>query len=222
MALWEYIGAWSGTTKLLLHLNWNANDSSWNWNNWTAINVSWVGGRLWSGAASLNWTSWYITIPDNASLDFWTWNFTVSFWLKLNNTNTWQYIINKWNNTWPNNWWIIQTDWSDWTKCTFYSFDWWASSLTSWTWFFEANKWIRYVFVRNSTWIFMYKNWVLFSSNTSTARNMNNPFPLLIWQVQNWQWTNWTIDEVILENRWWTTQEIIKDYTFSKWLYWII
>ena len=52
MSLGEYIGAGSGTTKLLLHLNGNSTDSSGNGNNGTDTNISYsqANGKFGQGA----------------------------------------------------------------------------------------------------------------------------------------------------------------------------
>jgi len=66
-------------------LNGDATDSSGNWNNWTATNVTWVSSErgYTSEVSSFNWTTSSISIADNSALDLWVaWaDFSFSFWM---------------------------------------------------------------------------------------------------------------------------------------------
>lgn len=81
--LGEYIGAGSGTTKLLLHMEGNANDSSGNSNNGTSTNITYsqANGKFGQGAG-FNGSSSRIQIPYSATLDSGTGGFSVSCWFK--------------------------------------------------------------------------------------------------------------------------------------------
>ena len=65
MSLGEYLGAGSGTTKLLLKLNGNANDDGGNSNNGTANGVTWglSHGRFGQGASFVAGSSSNIALP---------------------------------------------------------------------------------------------------------------------------------------------------------------
>lgn len=91
MSLGEYIGAGSGTTKLLLHLNGNSTDSSGNGNSGTDTNITWVDGKF-GKCASFNGSSSYITIPYSSSLDLGTGGFTIIHWFKTTQTTPGQLI----------------------------------------------------------------------------------------------------------------------------------
>ena len=79
----EYIGAGSGTTKLLLHLNGNSTDSSGNGNNGTDTNITYslANGKFGQGAG-FNGSSSRIQIPYSATLDSGTGGFSISCWFK--------------------------------------------------------------------------------------------------------------------------------------------
>jgi hypothetical protein len=217
--LWEYLGAWASTTKGLFHLNWGATDSSWNGNDWNPTNISWVGGKLWSGSASLNGTNAYISLWTNNIIPTTSWQpITISFWMKSNVPQSWwsvkQVITLRW-------WFEF---WFDHTVAAYrwafsYANSWltywssWATSLSSWVWY-------HIVWIYDWNAIKMYTNWVISWSvsiwtQVRYADNNNT-----IWaSFLNWAFFNWLIDEVIIENRAWTEQEIKKYYTFSRWLY---
>lgn len=213
MSLWEYLGAGSSITKWLYHLNWNANDSSWNWNNWVSTNISWVGGKIWSGSASFNWTNSKIetnlSVPNNN-------NFTFACWIYDNsadNTNWriitadswgWYFILQS-NRPSPNNNW----------KTSFNIFSWWDNQILETT-AHNKNQWYRYVCIL-TWWVqYLYRDWVLqWSQACGNIWNISNW--LDFWTNSNTSWFQWLIDEIIIENRWWTVQEVIKDYTYSQW-----
>ena len=214
--LWEYLGAGSSTTKLLLHLNWNANDSSGNWNNWTPTNVSWIGGKIWSGSAGFNRASWsYIALPNfNLNSSNW-WPWTFSCWVKswtIWQANFWNTIINK------RNWWNTFTLVADNGSNKITLSDWGATSTT-----IVSNKIvtddIRHCIIATSTGATngsLYVDWVLqWTSNSFNFVTQN--FSNMIWNF-DWWWRgwNWNIDEPICEARAWSAEEVRKYYTFSK------
>lgn len=78
--LGEYLGAGSGTTKLLLHLNGNSNDSSGNENNGTDTNTTYSqdNGKFGQGVECA--TNGRVYIADNLGIN--GSNITISVWLK--------------------------------------------------------------------------------------------------------------------------------------------
>ena len=226
MALWEYIGAWSGMTKLLLHLNWNANDSSWNGNNWTATNVSWVGGRLWSGSASWNGTNAKIQLP-NPIINTWT---VVSFCLWVNNWAASQaadttIITNQLDSSWLKGFviWQRPNAWNSWNLFYWdwlWNFQWINTNLFA----LDVWVWTHIWWVINWNNIKIYKNWSLLS-NATYANNINltttSNMSLLSWVWSN-RYFNGQIDEVIVENIAWTDAQMKKQYTSQLWRYWIL
>lgn len=210
MALWEYLGAWASTTKWLYHLNWDATDSSWNGNNGMATNISWTWGKIWSGSATWNWSSSRITFTRT-----WAWsNNTYAVWFKRN-----------WNWTWENQlamfWW---TSWTKWTaiRCQTTTLQYLNSNYSAWQTIQTISNWIWYhlVITQDWSWSKAYINWSLIVSNSDTST---------LWWTQlsaflsNWNaaqdYFNWVIDEVIIEARTWTAEEVKKQYTAQRWLY---
>jgi hypothetical protein len=222
MALWEYIGAWSGTTKLLLHLNWNATDSSWNGNNWTATNVSWVGGRLWSGAASFNWTTSSIFCPSSFVNNQ---DLTTLKWVNISSNPSSQSVI---LNIWTDNQSLVKL---------YYITTWWLQYLrlsTTDDWAYTASYqislawawWVQIWTVKSWTTQKIYLNWIQVWSTWNSWTNLQSLFTqwVSVWKnnYDNTQFFNWIIDEIVIENRAWSDVEFKKQYTYQKWLYWII
>ena len=211
MALWEYLWAGSDTTKLLCHLNWNANDSSWNGNNWTASNVSRVGWKVGGGAASFNGTSSYISFWYDAPTSNWTY----SYWIKPTNFTAQHSHFHNFTNesSWRNIYiyslattWVIVIDvpYVKWNIIS--SIDW----LTAWVW--------NYVTVTRSwnTWS-IYFNWVLKNSVTdSTTQQSTTSCRIGRVDSSSKYYLGW-FDEVIVENRAWTATEVQKYYTYASW-----
>jgi len=77
--LGEYLGAGSGTTKLLLHLNGDSTDSSGNGNNGTDTDITWVDGKFGKCASFRSNYDSYINVPN---LGIGTNDFTINFIIK--------------------------------------------------------------------------------------------------------------------------------------------
>lgn len=216
MALWEYLGAGSWTTKLLLHLNGNANDVSWNSNNGTATNISWVGGKLWSGSASWNGTNSKIDLPLNILNNTWDWSIR---WI-IKPSNTTQsfgmiFIQEKLNTTQHSK--AISLDWTTLKYLNSNNTAWVSSSVT-----LNTNTFYYFLFSFSaSTWWKMYINWNLVWSDTQVWTN-TNPFwvnQTSLFYRNNANYFAWIIDEIICENRSISGEEAKKYYTFARWLY---
>lgn len=212
MALWEYTWAGSGVTKLLYHMNWNANDDSGNAANGTATSVTWTDGILWSWSWSFNWTSSFISttfsIPTsytisayyNSSLSQdWVVIWKDAVWwrsLLIDITSTWRYYIALWN--------------ASWTSYTIYPTTAYAS----------ANTWANFVLTWGSWNAKLYHNWLLIDTATVSWNAQNTANVLNIWR-RAYAWSNirfpWKIDEVIIENVVRTDAQIQRYYTYSKW-----
>lgn len=82
MSLGEYLGAGSGTTKLLLKLNGNANDDGGNSNNGTANGVTWglSHGRFGQGASFVAGSSSNIALPSSIDTPLANGSFTFGGW----------------------------------------------------------------------------------------------------------------------------------------------
>lgn len=221
MSLWEYLGAWSWTTKWLYHLNWDATDSSGNWNNWTLVWTTYWIWKLWSGSASFDWDD-YITLNS-----FWiTSPITISAWIKtatkgkmifadytqasnlvawyqLNMNASWYIQFVSWKNTWV----VLGTDYA----------------VCSWTTDIATNTRVNVMWVWDWTNLKTYTNWLQSSSCAwANAPVYNASIRCRIWcneYVPNIRidFFNWQIDEVIIENRAWTAEEIRRYYTYASW-----
>lgn len=224
MALWEYLWAWPNTTKLLLHLNWDANDSTGNGNNWTRWwTTAYANGKLGSQCASFNGSS-YITIWNNAM--FASTTLSMFLWVKFNSVSSLQYIwlCESWGYelvyirisnvagayrlnfiTWTWSWF------SDW-----WNDSWWIpiTNFTTWVWY---HIW----FTQSWTTIRQYVNWAEFSNYTSSGNFKTLTWTYKWWLSANVNRYNWLIDEVIIENKAWTPEQIKKYYTYAKWRFWI-
>lgn len=226
MALWEYLWAWSDVTKWLYHLNWNANDDSWNGKNWTASNVSRVGWKVGSWAASFNGSSSYCRMPTPLSA---TDNFTTMCWVYISWTNIkWWFLSNSnyvvsltqspqlwyslwiWNTTWDNTWnnFIIIAN--------SVSVVWKVNSIWVWRHHFGV--------IRSSWNWYPIFDWVIYPSTASNNMYAWTITDLFLWVVSpvritpsERRWFPWLIDEVIIENRVRTAEEIQKYYTYASW-----
>lgn len=94
----EYVP--TANTKGLYRLNGNANDDSGNSNNGTATNVTWIDGKIGSGAGSFNGSSSYISSAySNVSSEI-----TTLFWFKTsastNNQTVWSQTSNAAQKLW--------------------------------------------------------------------------------------------------------------------------
>lgn len=214
--LWEYLGAWSSTTKLLLHLNWNANDSSWNWNNWTPTNITWVGWKIGSWSASFNGSNSLINLPLN--IINWT-SFTFSGFIKPAVTSGRAYYIRALYNPvdspeiriYINN-----------NSIYFAIYDWWAYQCEYWIPYTDTINFHHICWACRTNSFKLYIDWIEKLSDTSWSFNINWVSLHSIWYYgingsTEYQKFNWLIDEVIIENRAWTPEEVRKYYTYSQW-----
>lgn len=211
MALWEYLWAWSAITQLLLHLNWDATDTSGNWTDWTSNNMSWVWGTLWSWAGSFNWTSSRVVLPNIVFGSTWT----ISIWANFSGTALRQlYFYDqvspsrqvglRWSNS------LGRLEYWVWNGSTETKIQFPASSY---------NDSIRHnIVVTNNAWATVgYVDWeqkVSWSIHNVTFTWTRNA--LGVQQAVGIQWYNWLLDEYIHENRTRTHAEVNKYYTYAK------
>jgi hypothetical protein len=94
MSLGEYKSRGAADTRLLLHLNGNATDSSGNGNNGTGTNITYYNGRL-GKYAYFDGSSSYIQVPDHSSLNITDNAITISLWLNYQNSSSGAYIVSK-------------------------------------------------------------------------------------------------------------------------------
>ena len=222
MALWEYLGAGSGVTKGLYHLNGNANDSSWNWNNGTATNVSWVAGRLWSQCASFVWGANPTSHIDYGDILNLTTGLTFSLWFNANSASGVQIIGGKWfNGSVAFQPYIFYVNG---TSLVGRITTWGGTALTDITATSAVASWVWSHAVLTYDWsnMYLYVNWSqratsakTWNLNTWTRFVLGCQYNISTWTY--WDWFAWRIDECIVENRAWTASEIRKQYTCQKW-----
>ena len=227
--LWEYLWAWPTVTKWLYHLNWDANDSSWNWYYWTATaNITFPAWKIGSNCAYSPWwatdriqmtwawawitnvitLAWWINVAGNSWTSDHPW--VIMYYAKANG---WMYVI-----------WFNQTN----TQVQFSklreTISWHDAVYT----FNPVWTWNRYVLTCNWANLKWYINWRLVTSITTaaTANGTDNawtPDWLSLFSrnyVPSGTYKNQTnayADEVIVENIERTAQQVMKDYTYSKW-----
>lgn len=214
MALWEYLGAGSWTTKLLLHLNWDATDSSGNWNNWTPTNIIWPWGKVWSWSASWNGTNSKIDLPLNLLNNTWDWS--IRWIIKPSNTTQsfWHIFLQEKSSTTQHIKAIVQ-DWATLKYLNSNNTAWISTSVT-----LNTNTFYPFVFsFSSSTWWKMYVNWNLVWSDTQVWTTWN-PYwvnQTALFYRNNANYFAWIIDEIICENRTISEQEVKKYCTASKW-----
>ena len=157
-------------------LDWTANDSSGNWNDWDVTDVTWSEAERGyvKEVASFNGSSSVLSIPKETLWTIWTWDFYVSWWYYLVDPWTDNYPMLFWSyvNTSPYKWPTIFFDpnnkeWG-WDKIEFritadnkmYS-NISASSLYNW--------WHHIVLTRISWVLYLYINWKLDNSWDDTT-----------------------------------------------------
>jgi len=216
MSLWEYLWAGSGTTKGLYHYNGDNDDDSWNGNDWTPYNLSYVGGKIWSWCASFNWINAYHSLW---TWDIWIWwNLTISLWIYFYSSDSVMRILSDWDAS-GRNILFYMNDYKVYART-------WNGSTLEDNVILEGTidilKWHNIVYTRDWTIKKLYINWELKDSytwwyswwvTTSQAKSIwNNP-------QSNIAYLDWKIDEVILENTAWSADKVKKQYTYSKWYY---
>jgi hypothetical protein len=224
--LGEYLGAGASTTKLLLHLNGNSNDSSGNGNNGTdnSITYSLANGRFRQGAGFDGYNS-YITLP---ILSFFDSSFTFSSWVKRNNKNRTEHILYYGNYNF-NNCFVVscledsrgngcEAFWDN-NECVF---DLSAISVTP----INSNIWYNIIVtfekISNIAYLKLYINGNLDKSVSKSSpgiMNGNENKYIGVGKPTGSSLSNYlygSIDEVILENIAWNAEKIKKYYTMTK------
>lgn len=221
----EYLWAGSSITKGLYHLNWNANDSSGNSNNWTSTNVTWVNGKFWqcasftgNGYITTSWGHGYTMGGD----------YTMSARIKLNALpSNWQYqfAVSIRESTNISSFDIMIAKESNINKIYYGR---WMTNVDSWNsvnYTVEANKWMLLTTTQDSTNCYLYLNGALIASDLKKTWNWAFYLGNELW-IWDWPglhtWFDWMVDEVICEPRRWTAEEIKKYYTYTQWKFWIL
>ena len=203
----------------------NLNDSSGNWNNITSSNWIWYDNIGWQYVVQNNVTSnWYLIHPWFNSLS----DFTVSFWV---------YVVNPWSGRMPMLFgqqenvtpykWITVWFWPD-----MYNSQWNTNSFSfmmdgstyHYTWWKTLDSWYHVVFTRISWTCKVYINNNKELEYTDNTSFVNWPYRFLFNSnndsSKQWWWNTWAkMDKFILENVWWSAQEIADYFNATKSLY---
>lgn len=214
----------NSNTLLYLPFDWDLSNSQWKSITWTWISYESIGIKK---SVKLTDVSWYITWPWNLMSSVWTWDFTVSFWVKPTNWGN-AMVFGNWYEAnpypsvdilflfgtafWQTNKVINLFQTSSWVHQLISS----TSSATSlvWNWHHIVSvrrSWVVYFYIDNVLqW--QYSRWTSLS-NSNYLRILNRPW----WQ----NWTNtWALmDELIVENKWWTDTDISNYYSVAQQFY---
>lgn len=220
MSLGEYIGAGASTTKLLLHLNGNSTDSSGNGNNGTDTNITYsqANGRFGQGAG-LNGSSSYIIVPNSAKGGN---SVTVSAWVKINSLTGGGVVYMESGLAYCGIEYTASGALTLDNKTSLTSF----SNFTTSGGLLTTDTWYNLVYVYDSSSGFLSGyingnrvinqsrggNQLYYSetnSNSIGSYTYNNG-------ASHASYVNGAIDEVIIENRAWTAEEVKKYYTHTK------
>jgi RHS repeat-associated protein len=178
-------------------LNWNSNDTSWNWNNGTSNNITYWANRFWESwkSAHIQKWNWNIIIPNSSSLNP-NQAITISLWLKLEDyaywpdgsstllRKDWSYLLelgdagtNRVNNVFWWNWWV------------------------SWNTTLDINKWYNLTTTYDWTNVKTYVNGILDNSWVSYGWLPSSSSNLYIWNWLSEYFPWWFIDDVRIYNR---------------------
>lgn len=216
MSLGEYIGAGSGTTKLLLHLNGNSNDSSGNGNNGTDTNITYsqANGKFGQGAG-FNGSTSRINIASqliNITSDSWTVN---TFFKTSGSTNLASMITR--GNSIETLQWRCELNNSD-GKIKFTMRNSGDQNVTGIT-TTNDNKWHMATYVKSGTnTITLYLDGKY--ENTGNITNLSNiSYNVVLGRLGDSTgnfYYNGKLDEIIIENVAWSAEKIKKYYSNSK------
>lgn len=220
LTLWEYLWAWSWITKLLLHLNGDANDSSGNSNNGTGTNITYGDWPLWK-CAVFNW-SWYITTPNTITV---SWHITFNILIKSTDLSWVKEVVSSGTNNGNDFRYFTATDSvGDWLWIQGYFVYWtypYHSYLEWWDW-----KLMTIVFnVSITNKISFYINWEL--KRVDTWFNQSGNFNISwLYIGSNPTYTNqkfiWNMDECSIDLASRDASQVKKYYTMIKWRFGIV
>lgn len=165
-------------------LNWDAKDTSWNWNNWTTTDITWVNAvrGYQSEVASFNGSTSVIEVTGTWNLYDWISKLYVWFWWKPEDVSNFQALLIQRIHDWDNQWNVFFT----WTDIRFQVFDNNQNkdkhekpvSLSIWTYYY-----IECIMDWTSHTIKVNKDTTNFTGNNSTIATVSNA-DLFIWS--NW------------------------------------
>ena len=188
------------------------NDWTWVWSNWQYIALA-----QWKYADFTQATNQYITIP--TSLAYPTTDLTISFWIKYTSTAA-MWIFHKWNGSDGTNAYVIihttngtiraDIPYKQWdiryTNALMNDGSWHHIACTK-----NGNSYIMYVDAQQTSIV-----------SSSQSIDWGSATQWNIWRHQeSWELLDWWLDEFIVENVAWSSQEVSDYYDLTKWDYWI-
>lgn len=197
-------------------LNGNANDLVWS-NNWTALNVTWVDGKM-NWWANFNWTNSNIIWITNAWYAWANGDWSISLLLNISSLpwiNQRRYIYTC----------VDSTTSSDFQFNLFNN--WWTQTIVYWRWRFNIsyansfnytlplNKWIHVTIIQNWNNNYLYVEWVLLTQSTMFWNWIWWYNFWIIWSnVTNTELLSWSLDEFEIYNHVLTETEIKNKYLY--------
>lgn len=219
----QYPSGWEPWENTVAYypLNWDINDYSWNNRNLSVEfgTVSYTTLSSWIQVFSPRWTgitSWGTWLSYSDSVWDFTWDFTINFFVKLLQTynNYMSFVTNRHLYTYR---WMNSIDSSN--EFFFH----WEPQYKSW-WIIDTNVWHNICCTVISGTYYIYVDNTLKKSGSYTYW-IGTPWRLNIWFWYTWaggqnrEPLNWDISNVIIEDKWWTAQEVSDYYNLTKSLY---
>lgn len=193
----------------------NFNDESWNWYNltnswWSITTYGWVKCAYYSGSTSV--------YSQNTSVPVWATR-TINCRCYLPASESVDIPV-VWTGSWVSYWYRVLALWY-WSNGvpSLSDYDvlwvsWWGSKI----W-----QWVNLVWIINWWDMSLYANWVLVASQSRGSAQQNSTVIKIAWRY-GWGWSQyfkWYVNEVIVESKARTAQEISDYYNQTKSNYWL-
>ena len=202
-------------------------DKSWNWynSNWSS-NIWYETLSSWISVVKLTWSDSWISVPWYMFDQVWTWDFTISYWLKPVWNWWWSEALTfcQWKDVSPYYWpniWYSKNSYSNWNF--FFRFYWWSSQW----WMYSVND--KNTFDHNAfhhicrtrinwvnTW---YIDWVQVCQATNSFQSSPtwNYWYIISRYSANQQLSNGAMwSQLIFEKAWRTSEYVVKYFNKLK------
>ena len=179
----------------------SGNNRNGSWYNWTWTYTDWIKWK-WVNVASTRWITSPVYLP--------SWDFTYSIWCNVSSISS-QLQSFLWTVQWSSSYPSFHFHFSS-SNNICMGFSNWASDVTS-SEKLTIWKWANIILVHSwNSWL-IYKDKILIAS---WDRSVSLAQSWLTWtfgcEYTDWRPIQWIIDEIILENRAWTVEEIAEYY----------